>query len=336
MSIAKRYNVISAGIFLIFTLIACMPSQPRKEELTPVYVQLKWTHDAQFAGLYAADHKGYFAEQGLAVTFIPGGLNIDHLASVVGGKAQFGIAGATELIALRAQGKPVRAIATIFRRNPTVFFARTGTGITRPQDFAGKKIRAVTDQPLILHAMMSHVGIYPIRYTEVSLPSDVALFTSGDVPVWGAYITSLVLAVKQAGSEVNIIYPDDYGVHFYGDTLYTTDDYITNHPDLVLRFLRAALKGWTYAIENPSEVGKMVAIYNPAADVALENAKMIASLPLVNTGEDHIGWMKPKMWADMEQIMRSEGLLNTKLDVKTVYIMQFLEQIYPLPAEGSE
>jgi NitT/TauT family transport system substrate-binding protein len=97
---------------------------------------------------------------------------------------------------------------------------------------------------------------------------------------------------------------------------------------LTLRFLRAALKGWIYAIENPTEVGQMVLKYNPNANVELENAKMATSLPLINTGEDHIGWMKPDDWTNMEQTIINEGALSSRLDVTQVYTMQFLEQIY--------
>jgi NitT/TauT family transport system substrate-binding protein len=137
-----------------------------------------------------------------------------------------------------------------------------------------------------------------------------------------------VLTAQSNGYKVNLIYPDDYGIHFYSDTLYATDDYIAANPDLVLRFLRATLKGWTYAIENPNLVAPMVAKYNPNADLRHETAQMTASLPLVNTGEDHIGWMKPEIWAGMEKTLRDQSVLTTPLDVTQVYTMQFLEEIY--------
>ena len=176
--------------------------------------------------------------------------------------------------------------------------------------------------------MMSFIGINPDQYTEVVLPSDLAEFTSGEVPVWGAYLTQFVVSVQQAGHELNIIYPDNYGVHFYANSIFTTEDLISSNPDLVARFLRASLKGWTYAVENPGEVGAMVAKYNLEADPALENEKMIASLPLVNTGEDHIGWMKEEAWVEMEKTMREQGVLIAPVDVTQVYDMQFLEEIY--------
>jgi hypothetical protein len=71
-----------------------------------------------------------------------------------------------------------------------------------------------------------------------------------------------------------------------------------------------------------------VVLYNPAADAALETSKMTASIPLVNTGEDFIGWMKPEVWAGMEQTLREQGVLTGPLDVTQVYTMQFLEEIY--------
>jgi NitT/TauT family transport system substrate-binding protein len=138
----------------------------------------------------------------------------------------------------------------------------------------------------------------------------------------------IAVDVQRAGYEINIIYPDDYGIHFYGDVLITTDELIAQDPDLVQRFTRALLKGWTYAVENPESTGEFVQKYNADADQALENARMIASLPLVNTGEDHIGWMKPEAWAGMERTLREQGVLLQALDVEQVYTLQFLEEIY--------
>jgi NitT/TauT family transport system substrate-binding protein len=138
----------------------------------------------------------------------------------------------------------------------------------------------------------------------------------------------LVITIQKAGYSINLIYPDDYGVHFFADTIFATDDFINANPDLVLRFLRASLKGWTYAVENPGKVGQMVVKYESKADAALENDKMVASLPLINTGEDHIGWMKPEIWAGMEQTLREQGVLTMPLDVTQVYTLQFLEEIY--------
>ena len=116
--------------------------------------------------------------------------------------------------------------------------------------------------------MTSFLGISSDQYTVVNLPSDVKMFLTGDVPVWSAYSTGMLISAQQEGVDLNIIYPDEYGVHFYGDTILSTDNMIKSDPDLVLRFLRATLKGWTYAIENPEKAASLVVKYAPAADTA--------------------------------------------------------------------
>ncbi len=87
-------------------------------------------------------------------------------------------------------------------------------------------------------------------------------------------------------------------------------------------------KGWTYALENPEAIGTYIEKYTPDANADLEAEKMIASIPLINTGEDHIGWMKRETWDAMVQTLRKQGDLKQSLRVEDVYTMQFLEEMY--------
>ena len=318
------FVLMTSLIAISFPACASTP----ESSLTQITIQLAWTHQAQFAGMYAADQLGYYAAEGLAATFIEGGSKVDKFAPVLDSTAQFGVGGADELLLARSEDNPLQAIATVYRRSPIVFISLAEKGLTRPQDFVGKTIRVSSNVTPTLQAMMAWIGISPDQYTVVDLPSDVEYFASGEVPVWGVYINSIVVAIQQAGYELNIVYPDDYGVHFYADTIFTTDDLIANNPDLALRFLRATLKGWTYVVENPTETPAFVQKYNPQADLDIEYARMLANLPLVNTGEDFIGWMKPEIWAGMEQTLREQGVLSRPVDVTQVYTFQFLDKIY--------
>jgi NitT/TauT family transport system substrate-binding protein len=312
---------------LALSLSACAPGASGTA-LTAVTVQLSWFHQAEFAGFYAAEQLGYFAAEGLQVSFVEGGPEVDFIAPVAKGTAQFGVAQPANLILARAAGEPVRSIAVIYRRSPIVFFSHADLNVTRPQDFVGKKIRSAITLDQTLRATMTRVGIQPDQYEVVYLPGDVSLFAAREIPVWVGFINVIAVDVQREGYEINIIYPDDYGIHFYGDVLITTDDLIAQNPDLVQRFTRALLKGWTYVVENPKTTGEFVQKYNADADQALENARMIASLPLVNTGEDYIGWIKPEVWAGMEQTLREQSLLSDPLDVQQVYTTKFIEEIY--------
>lgn len=325
---STRLLLCSTFLWIVALALAACSPKPSAPEPTKITVQLSWLHQAQFAGFYAADQQGYFADEGLDVSFIEGGPEVDFIAPVVKGTAQFGVAQPADVILARAQGLPVRSIAVIYRRSPIVFFSLAESGITRPQDFVGKKIRTAVTVDQTLHAMMNKVGIMPDQYEPVSLPSDIKQFATGDVPVWGGYINVLVLEVQRAGYEINIISPDDYGIHFYGDVLITTDDFIAKHPDTVRRFLDATLKGWKYALEHPEMIGSFVQKYKPDADPDVEVDKMIRSIPLVNTGEDNIGWMTADRWKAMGDTLREQGALTGPLDIQQVYTMQFLKEIY--------
>ena len=105
----------------------------------PVVVQLDWVHGSDFAGFYAADQKGMFAEEGLAVSFLTGGPGSDPVTSVLEGRAQLGTASASHLLLTRAQGKPVRTVACIFQRSPCAFATLAGSDSRRHQEFHGPR-----------------------------------------------------------------------------------------------------------------------------------------------------------------------------------------------------
>ena len=317
---------------LVMAFSACESANPTPT-MTRITVQLNWTHDAQFAGFYVADQNGYYAEEGLSATFVEGGLNVDPVSPLLNDTAQFGVAVADRLILTRSDGKPLRAFATIFRRSPVALFSLTDQNIRHPEDLIGKTINASADTAPTLHAMLFRAGITSNQYTEVNVGPDFDRLYSGEIHVFVGFITTGAVNVQRAGHTLNFIYPDDYGVHFYGSSLIATDDFITANPELVRRFLRATLKGWTYAIENPEMVGSLIVKYKPDADPDLESAKMTASLPLVNTGEDQIGWMEPVIWEEMMQTLLEQEVLTAPIDITEVYTLQYIQELYGVPSE---
>jgi ABC-type nitrate/sulfonate/bicarbonate transport system substrate-binding protein len=176
--------------------------------------------------------------------------------------------------------------------------------------------------------MMAKVGIPTDQDEIIFLPSDINHSATGKVPVWARFINAFVLEVQRAGSEINIIAPDDYGIHFYGDVLITTDEFIAENSDVVQGFINATLKGWKYVVEKPQSAGPFVQVYIQGADAALEIGKMIKSNPLTNRGEDSIGWMKPEPWKVMEQTLREQGVLTQQMEIDQVYTTQFQRAIY--------
>ncbi len=201
------------------------------------------------------------------------------------------------------------------------------SNITGPRDFIGKRLRVTPFHgQLVFTTMMDRVGVSSDQYTMVCC--ELEPFFSGDIDVSSGYLTNEVLAAQAAGYKLNIIYPEDYGVHFYADTIFTTDNFITNKPDLVSRFLRATLKGWRWAIENPDDAGLLALNYDPTLSRDLQVAQMLAGIPLIHTGEDQIGWMRSDVWQGMIGWLLEQGSLTESVESDEVYTMEFLQQIY--------
>lgn len=254
----------------------------------------------------------------------------DTIATVMDGNADFGLSYGAGIIIGRSKASSITAIATIHRRHPLAFMTLTDSGITKPQDFPGHSIRKLVpgSSAVAFQAVMTNLGLDPDSVKQVDVGFDLSPFLKGDLDIWPGFIINEVLTARESGYDVNLIMPDDYGVHLYGITLFTTDILVRDNPDLVLRFLRATLKGWRWAVENPEEAGRFAVKYDPTLDENLQAESMKAAGPLVHTGEDQIGWMRPKIWKDMHDILIEQGLLDESCNVEDMYTMEFLNAIY--------
>lgn len=323
------------GWLFAFALVTACPEKREIKPLDKIVLQLKWQHQAQFAGFYLAQELGYYVQENLNVQFLEGGQGIDIAQSVVTGKADFGVAAPEDILIKQSKGLDITAIATIYQRSTVVFVAMEKSGITRPEDFKGKTIAAagvggsVRDLEFRLRALMKKNGLDPSVAKLTSYDPDYKDFYNGSVDITPAYLTSGVIKMCKKGCKINLIWPDDYGIHFYSDTLMTTRKMIEQHPDQVARFVRASLMGWLDAVGDPGKAVQITMKYARIQDEALQTAMMEALLPYVHTGEAQIGWMNPETWRHMHDIMLGQGLLTAPLpDLNKAYTMQFLKTVY--------
>jgi hypothetical protein len=79
---------------------------------------------------------------------------------------------------------------------------------------------------------------------------------------------------------------------------------------------------------NPESASALITHYDPDADVTDNKASLIAMLPLISTGEDEVGWMKPEVWAGMAATLKDQGLLDRAVEPSQAYTLKFLEQVY--------
>src|SRR5277367_3821600 len=190
-----------------------------------VTVRLKWFNQAQFAGFYVAQDKGYYKAAGLDVNIQPGGPDFPAVQMIAGGNEQFGVTGADQILIARSKGVPVVALAVIYRRNPFVLFSLAKSGIKTPADFAGKTVgvKIGGNEELIYRAVLAKAEIDKSKLTEMPVKFDITPLLTGTVDVWPGYLINEVLAAKEKGFDVNIVDPSDFGIDLYADTLFTTE-----------------------------------------------------------------------------------------------------------------
>lgn len=325
-------------LFVLVLIVGGVYLQYGKAKLAPtdsgpieeVNLKLKWLHQAQFAGNYMAVEKGFYADEGLKVNMFPFSFDDPTITSVAEGRDLFGITGADEVVLARANGTPIRAIAVIYKINPVAAYALKSSGITKPQDFVGKKVgleKGINIEYLYA-AMMGKLGIDRKKIKEVAIGYDAKELLAGQTDVSTGYIINEPQQVIEAGREVNTILMADYGVNMYADVLFATEETIKNKPELVERFLRASLKGWQYAIEHEEESVEATLKYAPKSTKVHEAYMLKASIPLIHTGTSPLGMMEAKQWEQVQQILLEQKILDKPIKIEEAYTTKFLDQIY--------
>lgn len=273
--------------------------------------QLRWHHQFQFAGYYAAVEKGYYREEGFDVRLHEAAPGRTPVEEVLAGRAQYAESN-SEILYARLQGKPLVALAAIFQHSPSVLLSLRDAGIYSAHDLIGKKVmllNARTDADF--HAMLLREGIKHDAIDIIPSSLDFEDLISGKVAAFNSYLTNEPFILKQRGIDFTVINPGTYGIDFYSDILFTTEQEVKQHPERVEAFRRATLKGWRYAMDHPDEIIELlITKYQvPKSREHLQfEAQSMRELILPDLIE--IGHMNPGRWQRMADAFIDVGLGN--------------------------
>jgi NitT/TauT family transport system substrate-binding protein len=259
--------ILSIILTTLFIVTACN-SQPEEapSSPTPVTLQLQWVTQAQFAGYYVALDKGLYAEEGIDLTIIPGGPDQVPVDLVASGTRDFATTLLADLATAVEGGKPVIGIAQVQQKNGLMLIAKKDSGIQTPNDFNGKQVGVwLGSWQAQFDALVAQQGLTAQDFSLVSQGYTMDSFLNGELDVASAMIYNEYHVVLESGyqpGEITIIDYADYSLDFPGDTLFTSHKIAEENPDLCIGMVRASLKGWQYAIENPEEAADIVLKYD--------------------------------------------------------------------------
>ncbi|HEY9065253.1 MAG TPA: ABC transporter substrate-binding protein [Burkholderiaceae bacterium] len=326
MVFAWSANLALRGLlFVLVGAIAALHGSTLAAAPDKVRLQLKWFHQFQFAGYYAAQSKGFYRDEGLDVEILEGAPEHTPTAMVLQGKADFGVHDGADLVYRRLQGDPLIAVAAIFQHSPVALLSKKSNNIRHPADLVGREIGVDQSQGAVsLLAMFRHEGVVvksiydvaPVHFVPMPGGEDsfIDLLAEGRVAAVQVYLTRLPSPKPGNEFEPAILNPLDYGVDFYGDTLFTSKSFLDAKPDVVARFRRASAKGWQYAMEHRGEVADLILTIPTARPTKkndrttlLEEAEVMNNMILPVLVE--IGHMNPGRWQRMADIYQELGMV---------------------------
>ncbi len=306
-------SLFRSATLLCLTLCSSPLLAESAQPTDKVSLQLKWLHDFQFAGYYAAKEKGFYAEEKLDVTIrerIPG---INNIEQVLKNESQYGVAD-TGLLEQRLAGKPVVVLASIFQHNPLVYLTLKDSGIVSPYELKGKRVMEDNFDNAPLRAMLYETGVSTDQFTHLDNSFNPDDLINGKTDAMVSYLTDQVDYFKKKGIEINIIDPRNYGIDFLGDNLFTTEQEINRHPERVQRFLRASLKGWDYALKHQDELIQIILDkYNPGNRLSADHLRFEAqeTVKMILPETVAIGHTDTKRFQRIADTYRQLGLVSS-------------------------
>ncbi len=287
-----RHNL---GNLILVMILIMLSSALVGTDLRTIRLQLKWKHQFQFAGYYAAVEKGYYRDVGFDVKLLELDDTETPFDAVTSGKAEFGTS-TTDIILARSAGKKVVVLASIFQHSPHVWITLKKSGIFYAQDLVGKRI-AVEPGAAELYAFLIAEGVALNRCFIEDYDFNINNLSNGKLDAISAYSTDEPYFFAQNGEAVNTLYPSSAGIDFYGDLLFTSEDMIKKEPQVVKKFRAASLKGWSYAMRHPEEIVRLI-YYKYDKRHSLEHLRFEANQmqKLILPDVVEIGYTNPGRW----------------------------------------
>jgi NitT/TauT family transport system substrate-binding protein len=298
-----------------------------------ISIRLKWVAQAQFAGIYVAKAKGFYAQAGLEATINPGGPNINVETLVASGADTFGIASGTEgVLYAREKALPLVCIGMSQQLTPFAYVAYTASGINSVKEFRGKKVATwFTGPQYTLFSVLAHEGLSRSDVQVVAQPFSMQPFIDKQYDVATVTVYNELNVLREQGiNDIKLFRPDDSGVTTQQDSIVTSETLIKQKPQLVQAFLDATLKGWKYAFQHKAEAVDIVL----AAGSGLERKHQELMLDEIEKlmvakagGSEGLGAIDLESIAAVQDSLVEFKALKAPVDLKAAFDTSFWEKV---------
>ncbi len=299
-------------LLIILGIAACTPGGTPTETVQ-ISLPMGYIPDPQYAPFYVAVEKGYFAAEGLEITF-DYSFETDGMALVGANETPFAIVGGDQVILARAQGLPVVYVLEWFQRYPIAIVSKSATGIETPADLAG---RTVGLPGFFGASYVGYVGLLSanrlvqedVNAVEVGFNQIETLLTD-QVEAVVVFANNEPIQLENMGESVNVIQVADY-VDLVFNGIVTNETTLAENPDLVKGFARALLHGLSDTLEEPDAAYEISKQFVEGLDDSRKGV-LQASLPIWQA--DILGMTEAATWEKTQEILLTIGLLDAPVE----------------------
>lgn len=258
----------------LLKVAALAPLAAHAQAARPITVALTWITNVEYAGLWLANERGFFREEGLELTHLPGGPNAPApLQTVAAGKAQIGYANWFPFLDAVAKGNDFVLIGYTFPVSPLGVLSLAAKPIRKPADLVGAKIlaqgpteRTAVEATLALAGLAKDVQFVPTGFSPEPL-----IAKQGDG--YTAFATNQVLTLERMGlvrdKDFHFVSFDELGYQAYASGLFTSREMLAKDRPRVVAFMRALTRGWIENEKDPAAAPKLV-LAKYGADLGLD------------------------------------------------------------------
>ncbi|MEK8128775.1 ABC transporter substrate-binding protein [Paenibacillus filicis] len=294
------------------------------KELQKAHLVEGWYAKGEDGGYFSALQQGYYKDAGIDMTIQPGGPQVSGLQLVASGKADFGISYADDILRAREQGIPVVGIFAGFQYTPQVLVYHKEDKVSGFEDLKG---RTIFMQPGVLYWEFIKHKYQLNDVKEMAYTGQLVNFINTKGSLNQGYITNEPYALGQQGIDVSVLKVADSGYANYCDVLFTTEDYLKKHPDIVKAVVQATQKGWSHYLNNYKDVNPFIQTFNKDMTVEAMNYEAEQEKPFILTEEtkaNGIGHMTLERWNTIQDQLLQIGGLKGKQDVTKAFTAEFL------------
>jgi NitT/TauT family transport system substrate-binding protein len=329
-------RLVAATIVSVLASATAAQAQERDVKFTLDFISL-----GRHAPWYVALGKGYYKDEGLNVTILPSKGTADAIRAVATGTSEFGFIDIPSLVAAGSAASNVKIVAANYQKPPyCIFSLNPGANIDTPKKMLNIELGSSTASfvPKIWAAFMEMNGVdsKTMKVVNIDGAARVPMLATGKVPAIDLFIMSEP-AIRRAVSDAKpvCLFAGDFGLEIYANSIGVNEDFLKKDPEVVKKFVRAALHGWKDTFANPEEAAKIQLQYVKALDpkIVVDEIDILRRVALSPDVAQHgFGYVSTaRMQNTVDFINKNIDVAGERLTAEQIYVPSFLPEKPILP-----